>query len=202
MTVNEVERASRYSATRYGEEVSLVQTRACHSFADQLVVGLHEPVSSLVLIEQGTEFRDEAGLPFRHQDLDLSSFLVDLEILDQPKRLAPPLILHQDPERQFDVRLHARPGLIQFSGERIRLRGLESQKILQFLVKPHGLLTLRIILIPLQYDRASLEFHGVFGIPPAAKWDQPATTMMDGVIRFPAERFDHAWPKSAWVPNS
>src|SRR3954469_25759622 len=124
MTVNEVERASRYSATRYGKEVSSVQTRACHPFADQLVVGLHEPVLSLLLIEKGTEFRDEAGLPFRHQDLDLSGFLVDLEILDQPQRLAPPLILHQDPERQFDVRPHARPGLIQFSGERIRLRRL------------------------------------------------------------------------------
>ena len=125
---------------------------ARHPFPDQLVIGLHEPVSSLVLIEQGTEFRDEAGLPVRHQDLDLSGFLVDLEILDQPKRLSPPLILYQDPERQFDVRLHARPRLIQFSGERIRLRGLKSQKILQFLVKPHGVLTSRIILIPLQYD--------------------------------------------------
>src|SRR3954453_8885603 len=179
MTVNEVERASRYSG--YGEEISSVQTRACHSFADQLVVGLHEPVSSLVLIEQGTEFRDEAGLPFRHPDLDLSGFLVDLEILDQPQRLAPLLILHQDPERQFDVRLHARPRLIQFRGERIRLRLLKSQKILQFLVKPHGVLTSRIILTPLQYDPRVLEFHGVFAIPPAAKSDQSATTMMDGV---------------------
>ena len=88
MTVNEVERASRYSATQYGEEVSSVQSRACHSFADQLIIGLHEPVSSLVLIKQGMEFRDEAGLPFRHQDLDLAGFLVDLEILDQPQRLA------------------------------------------------------------------------------------------------------------------
>jgi hypothetical protein len=31
------------------------------------------------------------------------------------------------------------------------------------------MLTLRIRLISLQYDRASLEFHEVFGIPPAAK---------------------------------
>src|SRR4051812_24047321 len=76
-----------------------VQARARHPLPDQLVIGLHEPVLSLVLIEQGMEFRDKAGLPFRHQDLDLSGFLVDLEILDQPKRLAPPLILHQDPER-------------------------------------------------------------------------------------------------------
>jgi hypothetical protein len=30
------------------------------------------------------EFRDEAGLPFRHHDPDLAGFLVDLEILDQP----------------------------------------------------------------------------------------------------------------------
>src|SRR3954447_10464801 len=77
-----------------------------------------------------------------------------------------------------------------------------AEKILQFLVKPHSVLTSRFILIPLQYDPRVLEFHGVFGIPPAAKSDQSATTMMDGVIRFPAERFDHAWPKSAWVPNS
>src|SRR5687768_2402537 len=87
------------TARATGGEVFLVQTRARHPFADQLVVGFHEPVSSLVLIKQGTEFRDEAGLPVRHQDLDLPGFLVDLEILDQPKRLAPPLILHQDPER-------------------------------------------------------------------------------------------------------
>src|SRR3954447_11927979 len=40
MTVNEVERASRYSATRYGEEVSSVQTRARHPFADQLIMVL------------------------------------------------------------------------------------------------------------------------------------------------------------------
>src|SRR5688500_556539 len=156
MTVNEVERASRYSAIKngqgYGWRVFSVQTKARHPFPDQLVVGLHEPVSSLVLLEQGTEFRDEAGLPFRHPDLDLAGFLVDLEILDQPKRLAPPLILHQDPERQFDVRLHARPRLIQFRGERIRLRRLKSQKILQFLVKPHGVLTSRIVLIPIKYD--------------------------------------------------
>ena len=33
-----------------------------------------------------------------------------------------------------------------------------------------------VILISLKYDPASLEFHGVFGIPPAAKWDQPVTT--------------------------
>src|SRR3954469_23407442 len=144
MTVNEVERASRYSG--YGEEVSSVQTRACHSFADELVIGLHEPVSSLVLIEQGTEFRDEAGLPFRHHDPDLAGFLVDLEILDQPQRRAPPLILQQDPECQINVRLHARPGLIQFSAERIRLRGLKSQKILQLLIEPHYLLTSPIIL--------------------------------------------------------
>ena len=135
-----------------GGKVSSVQTRARHSFPNQLVVGLHESVSSLVLIEQGTEFREDAGLPFRHQDLDLSGFLVDLEILDQPKRLAPPLILHQDPERQLDVRLHARPRRIQFSGERVRLRRLKSQKILQFLVKPHGMLTSRIVLILLKYD--------------------------------------------------
>src|SRR3954468_14229587 len=101
-----------------------VQPRARHPFPDQLVVGLQEPVLSLVLIEQGTEFCDEDGLPFRHQDLDLSGFLFDVEILDQPKRLAPSLILQQDPERQFDIRPHARPGLIQFSGERIRLRRL------------------------------------------------------------------------------
>src|SRR3954465_3081942 len=175
-------RSSRAPPGR-GGEVSSVQTRARHPLPNQLVIGLQESVLSLVLIEQGTEFRDEVGLPFRHQDLDLSGFLVDLEILDQPKRLAPSLPLHQDPERQFDVRLHARPGLIQFSGERIRLRGLKSQKILQFLVKPHGILTSRIILISLKYDPASLEFHGVFGIPPAAKWDQPTTTSMS-----PADR--------------
>src|SRR3954462_1560928 len=140
------------SAARSGEEVFSVQTRARHPFADQLIIGLHEPVLSLVLIEQGTEFRDEAGLPFRHQDLDLAGFLVDLEILDQPKRLAPPLVLQQDPERQFDVRSHARPGLIQFSAERIRLRGLKFQKILQLSVKPHGMLTSWTILIPIQYD--------------------------------------------------
>src|SRR5688500_16500385 len=133
-------------------------------------------VSGLVLIEQGMEFQDEAGLPFRHQDLDLSGFLVDLEILDQPKRLAPPLILHQDPERQFDVRLHARPGLIQFSGERIRLRGLKFQKILQLLVKPHGMLTSQIILISLKYDPGVPRVPWPFGIPPAVKSDQPATT--------------------------
>jgi hypothetical protein len=67
-----------------GRKVLSVQTRARHPFPDQLVIGLHEPVSSLVLIEQGTEFRDEAGLPVRHHDLDLAGFLVDLEILDQP----------------------------------------------------------------------------------------------------------------------
>src|SRR3954468_16851853 len=128
------------------------RSRARHPFPDELVIGLDEPVSSLVLIEQGTEFRDEAGLPVRHQDLDLSGFLVDLEILDQPKRLAPPLILHQDPERQFDVRPHARPRLIQFSDESVWLHRLKSQKILQFLVKPHSVLTSRIILTPLQYD--------------------------------------------------
>src|SRR5688500_7269265 len=180
MTVNEVERASRYSAIKngqgYGWRVFSVQTKARHPFPDQLVIGLHEPVSSLVLIEQGTEFRDEAGLPFRHQDLDLSGFLVDLEILDQPQRLAPPLILHQDPECQFDVRLHVRPGLIQFSGERIRLRGLKSQKILQFLVKLHGVFTCPTVLIPLLYAPRATEFHGVFSIPPARKWDQPVTT--------------------------
>src|SRR4051794_9985096 len=156
MTVNEVARVSRYSAIKNGQgyrwRVFSVQTRTRHPLPDQLVVGLHEPVSSLVLIKQGMEFRDEAGLPFRHPDLDLSGFLVDVEILDQPKRLAPPLILHQDPERQFDVRLHARPRFIQFSGERVRLRRLKSQKILQFLVKPHGMLTSRIVLILLKYD--------------------------------------------------
>ena len=31
--------------------------------------------------------------------------------------------------------------------------------------------------------RAFLEFHGVFGIPPAAKWDQPATTWMSPAHR-------------------
>src|SRR3954452_13064670 len=142
-------------------EVFSVQTRARHPFADQLIIGLHEPVSSLVLIEQGAEFRDEAGLPFRHKDLYLSGFIVDLEILDPPKRLALPLILHQDPEGQFDVRPHARPGLIQFSAERIRPRGLKSQKILKFLVEPHGLLTSRIILTS-NMIRASLVFHELF----------------------------------------
>src|SRR4051812_5342021 len=38
----------------------LVRTRARHPLPDQLVISLHEPVSSLVLIEQGMEFRDEA----------------------------------------------------------------------------------------------------------------------------------------------
>jgi hypothetical protein len=37
------------------------------------------------------------------------------------------------------------------------------------LIKPHCMLTSRIILIPLKYDPRVLEFHGVFGIPPAAK---------------------------------
>src|SRR3954454_24823386 len=40
------------------------------------------------------------------------------------------------------------------------------------------MLTSRVILIPLKYDPASLEFHGVFGIPPAAKSGQPTTTWM------------------------
>jgi hypothetical protein len=31
--------------------------------------------------------------------------------------------------------------------------------------------------------RAFLEFHGVFGIPPAAKWDRPATTWMSPANR-------------------
>jgi hypothetical protein len=31
--------------------------------------------------------------------------------------------------------------------------------------------------------RAFLEFHGVFGIPPAAKWDQPTTTWMSPANR-------------------
>src|SRR3954466_13333537 len=57
-----------------------------------------------------------------------------------------------DPFTRLPCRPHARPRLIQFSGERIRLRGLKSQKILQFLVKPHDVLTSRIILIPLKYD--------------------------------------------------
>src|SRR3954463_14707072 len=164
------------SAARSGWRGFSVQPRARHPFPDQLVIGLHEPVLSLVLIEQGTEFRDEAGLPFRHQDLDLSGFLVDLEILDQPKRLAPPLIVHQDPERQFDVRPHARPRLIQFSGERIRLRGLKSQKILQLLIKPHCMLTSRTILISLKYDPGVPRVPWPFGIPPAVKSDQLAIT--------------------------
>ena len=50
-----------------GGKLFSVQTRGRHPFPDQLVIGLHEPVLSLALIEQGTEFLEDAGLPFRSE---------------------------------------------------------------------------------------------------------------------------------------
>jgi hypothetical protein len=85
-----------------GGEIFSVQTRARHPFPDQLVVGLHEPVLSLVLIEQGTEFRDEAGLPFRHQDLDLSGFLVDPDVAR----------MHKIVTEEIQLKQHVKLGLL------------------------------------------------------------------------------------------
>jgi hypothetical protein len=54
------------------------------------------------------------------------------------------------------------------------MRRLKSQEILQLLIKPHCMLTSRIVLIPLKYDLSIPQVPWAFDIPPAAKSDQPA----------------------------